>query len=122
MRQRRVILHRMLAAARSLALPPVRTAERCCKEDGNVKAIDQKWQKNGEDIAEFLSKANPNWPKATLADMMKMHLTTTTNEVMARLDKEWNEDVKAFDEVYDHILKMADALSDGIVKQFPDRF
>ena len=30
--------------------------------------------------------------------------------------------MKAFDAVYDHILHMADALSDGIVKQFPDKF
>ena len=45
-----------------------------------------------------------------------------TDELMARVDKKWNDDVKAFDAVYDHILKMADALSDGIVKQFPDKF
>jgi len=32
------------------------------------------------------------------------------------------ESGRAFDAVYDHILKMADALSDGIVKQFPQKF
>ena len=83
---------------------------------------DAKWHKNGEDIADFLSKANPNWPRATLVDMMNMHLSTTTNEVVARLSKNWDGDVKAFDAVYDHILKMSDALADGIVKQFPDKF
>jgi hypothetical protein len=30
--------------------------------------------------------------------------------------------VRAFDRVYDHILAMADALSLGIVKQFPEKF
>jgi hypothetical protein len=30
--------------------------------------------------------------------------------------------VRAYDKVYDHILMMADALSDGIVKQFPEKF
>jgi hypothetical protein len=30
--------------------------------------------------------------------------------------------VRAFDAVDDHILKMSDALSDGIVRQFPDKF
>jgi hypothetical protein len=83
---------------------------------------DAKWQQNGVEIADFLSKANPNWPRATLVDMMKKHLSTTTNEVVARLTKNWDEDVRAFDAVYDHILHMSDALADGIVKQFPDKF
>ncbi len=31
-------------------------------------------------------------------------------------------DIAAYDEVHRHILRMAHALSDGIVKQFPSRF
>jgi hypothetical protein len=53
---------------------------------------------------------------------MKTHLSTTTREVVARLNGKWDEDVAAFDEVYAHILAMADALSDGIIKQFPEKF
>jgi len=83
---------------------------------------DGRWQQNAVQIAEFLSKANPNWPKDALTDMMKKHLSTTTNEVVARLTKDWEADVRAFDEVYAHILHMADALSEGIVKQFPNKF
>lgn len=83
---------------------------------------DAKWRKNAADIAEFLSKANPNWPKATLTEMMNKHLAITTDEVVARLGKKWDEDVRAFDAVYDHILHMSDALADGIIKQFPDKF
>ncbi len=86
------------------------------------QAADAKWQQNGVAIADFLSKANPHWPRATLVDMMKMHLATTTNEVAARLNKNWDADVRAYDEVYRHILMMSDALSDGIVKQFPNKF
>jgi hypothetical protein len=81
-----------------------------------------KWQRNAEDIADFLSKANPNWPRAVLVTMMTMHLSTTTDEVVARLTKNWDADTKAFDAVYEHILAMADALSDGIIKQFPEKF
>ena len=83
---------------------------------------DAKWHQNASAIADFLSKANPNWPKATLLAMMNTHLSTTTDEVVARLTKNWDADVKAWDAVYDHILHMADALSDGIVKQFPAKF
>jgi hypothetical protein len=79
---------------------------------------DSRWQQNAMQIADFLSTANPN----TLADPMKQHLSTTTNEVVARLNKDWEADVRAFDEVYEHILHMADALSDGIVKQFANKF
>ena len=91
-------------------------------DQSKYQATDRKWQQNGDEIADFLSRANPNWPKATLAEMMRAHLSTTTKEVVARLHQKWDEDVRAFDEVYDHILKMADALSDGIIKQFPDKF
>jgi hypothetical protein len=85
-------------------------------------AADKRWKQNGVEIADFLSSANPNWPKAALASMMDTHLATTTREVVARLNKSWDEDVKAFDEVYTHLLHMADALSDGIIKQFPEKF
>jgi hypothetical protein len=83
---------------------------------------DKKWQANAEEISDFLSKANSNWSKEALFEMMKMHLSTTTRMVTLRLEKKWDDDVKAFDEVYACILQMADMLSDGIIKQFPDRF
>lgn len=83
---------------------------------------DARWQQNAVQIADFLSKANPNWPRATLLDLMKMHLSTTTSEVVARLNKNWEEDVRAFDTVYDHILKMSDAIAEGIIKQHPEKF
>jgi hypothetical protein len=83
---------------------------------------DSRWQQNAVQIADFLSKANPHWPRETLVSMMKMHLSTTTNEVVARLNKNWDEDVRAYDTVYEHILKMSDAIADGIVRQFPEKF
>lgn len=83
---------------------------------------DANWQRNGDEIAAFLSSANPHWPRAALADMMRQHLKTTADEVVARLTRNWDADVRAFDAVYEHILMMSDALSDGIVKQFPDKF
>lgn len=91
-------------------------------DKASQQKADAQWHRNAEAIADFLSKANPNWPRATLVSMMNVHLSTTTDEVVARLTKNWDADVRAFDRVYDHILMMADALSDGIIKQFPDKF
>ena len=104
----------------SIAVDVIKAAKAGDKA-GQQKA-DARWQQNAEQIADFLSKANPNWPRATLADLMKRHLSTTTDEFVARLHKDWDADVRAFDAVYEHILHMSDALSDGIVRQFPDRF
>ncbi|HUF48936.1 MAG TPA: hypothetical protein VMM93_14050 [Vicinamibacterales bacterium] len=97
------------------------TAARTGNTSGQAEA-DARWQQNGVDIADFLSEANPNWPRAALVDMMKTHLSTTTAEVVARLGGNWDADVRAFDEAYRHILMMSDTLADGIVEQFPDRF
>lgn len=83
---------------------------------------DAKWHQNATQIADFLGKANPHWPRPALVDMMNKHLSTTTDEVVARLTKNWDADAQAFDAVYAHILHMSDALADGIVKQFPDKF
>jgi hypothetical protein len=92
---------------------------------GNTEKFEKanaEWKRNAADISDYLSKANPNWPKDALVDMMNGHLSTTIDEVQARLDKDWEADVKAYEEVYEHILAMADTLSEGIIKQFPDKF
>jgi phage/plasmid-associated DNA primase len=104
----------------SIAVDLIRAAK--AGDKGAQQQAAAKWHRNGEEIADFLSKANPHWPRTTLVEMMNMHLATTTNEVVARLTKNWDDDVKAFDAVYTHILKMSDALSDGIVQQFPLKF
>jgi hypothetical protein len=89
------------------------------------KALDdanKRWFDNSDEISAFLSKANPNWKLDDMKRMMHDHLKFTTEEAMARKNKKYSEDVKAFDKVHEEILRMSDMLSDGIVKQFPDKF
>jgi hypothetical protein len=86
-----------------------------------LKAQQKKWTQNADDIAAFLSKANPNWPEADLKAMLHEHLALTTDEVVGRLKKDWAADIAAYDKGHQHILKMADALSEGIAKQFPEK-
>jgi hypothetical protein len=113
-------LTKLLKEHISIAVDLIKAAK--AGDKANQQQADTKWHQNATAIADFLSKANPNWPRATLVDMMNKHLSTTTDEVVARLTKKWDDDVRAFDAVYDHILHMSDALADGIVKQFPDKF
>ena len=54
--------------------------------------------------------------------MLFEHLRLTTAEAVARLQGDWTADVTSYDRIHLHALGMADALSTGIVKQFPRRF
>lgn len=90
-------------------------------DNAKVADADKRWHDNAADIATFLSGANPNWPRATLLAMLNEHLAVTTQEATARIQKNWNADVAAFDSVYTQAMHMADALTDGIIKQFPDK-
>ena len=85
-------------------------------------AAEMAWTQNADQIAAFLAGANPHWPEATLKDLMHTHLATTKDELVARYTKNYTADVQAYDVVYNHILMMSDALSDGIVTQFPAMF
>jgi hypothetical protein len=87
-----------------------------------VSAQQARWQSNADEIAAFLSSANPSWKPAAMKAMMRSHLRLTTNEVVARLSKDWSADVRAYDRIHVQILHMADMLSEGIVDQFPGRF
>jgi len=81
------------------------------------------WYANGNDIADFLSGANPrNWPRGEMRTMMKTHLDETLKEAVDRLNGRFDADVRDYDAVHRSILEMADMLSDGIVAQFPSRF
>ncbi|MFL0268148.1 glycosyltransferase [Candidatus Clostridium radicumherbarum] len=80
------------------------------------------WYENADKIASFLSSANPNWSKPVLQEMLYKHLQLTAAEAVSRLNKNWDADIAAFDKGYTHILNFADVLSDGVVKQFPDKF
>jgi hypothetical protein len=82
---------------------------------------DKRWHANAEEIAEFLSKANPNWTKAALQSMLNEHLALTTREAVDRLKMNWTDDIQAFDGIFSQAMMMADALTDGIAKQFPTK-
>jgi hypothetical protein len=93
---------------------------------GDQALIEQRsaeWYRNGNEIADFLHDANPrHWSQKAMRRMMKGHLDQTLSEAVNRLTGKYDADVRDYDHIHTHILKMADALTNGIVKQFPKKF
>ena len=82
-----------------------------------------RWYANADNIAEFLHAANPrHWPLEEMKAMMKEHLDLTLEEAVAYLQGDYEASIAAYDEVHLQALEMADMLSTGIIKQFPNKF
>ena len=95
------------------------------KANDSAKVADasKRWYANADEIAAFLSGANPkSWPPAEMKQMMREHLDLTTAEVVAHLKGNWPEDVAAYDKIHTQILQMADMLTNGIINQYPAKF
>lgn len=83
----------------------------------------ERWYANADDIAEFLNAANPkHWPLEEMKAMMREHLDLTLEEAVAYLEGDYEASVVAYDKVHLQALEMADMLSMGIIKQFPNKF
>jgi hypothetical protein len=82
-----------------------------------------RWYANANDIADFLSAANPRfWPNATMRADMKTHLDQTLTEAADELAGDYAASVADYEPVHHHILALADTLSRGIIGQFPSHF
>lgn len=90
------------------------------KED--LDKYNKLWYENADQIADFLSSANPNYSNKVLKDMLHKHLQLVTDQAVARLHSDWKADIEAYDIGEDHMIKFSDILTDGIIKQFPNKF
>ena len=92
-------------------------------DSAGVEEANARWHDNANEIADFLSAANPsNWPQEEMREMMAEHLEWTLAEAVARLNADWDADLAAYDRIHRDILQMADMLSIGIINQFPGKF
>ncbi|MGG4199546.1 glycosyltransferase [Peribacillus frigoritolerans] len=90
--------------------------------DALVKQLNKEWYRNADEIAAFLSGANPYLKNEDLKNLLYIHLKFVTNDLTASLAKDWNARIVAIDEGVTHIILMADTISAGVIKQFPDKF
>lgn len=93
------------------------------KAGHNITQLVNTWYQNANAISMKMNQFNPKfWNLVATQDFWKMHLDLTLEEAVAHLSKDWAADVAAFDKIHVEALKMADFISSGIVKQFPNTF
>jgi hypothetical protein len=79
----------------------------------------EKWRRNGKDIAVALNKLNPtSWGLENLEKAMEEHLNGTLEEALKEFSKDYSASISLYDKVLQHLLHMADLLSEGIQSQF----
>jgi hypothetical protein len=114
-------LAKLLTEHIELAVPVLKAAQ--ANDKASLDAALANWYKNANEIADFLSAANPkNWPKSATEPALKMHITHTTQYAVNILKGEYGNSITGFEAALNHMLMLADILTDGIVKQFPEKF
>ncbi len=86
------------------------------------KAAVDALTKNGNEIAVFVSSANPNLPKSTVYALLTAHVGHHVAAINATAKKDWSAEADVWDPMVKQIYTLCDALADGIAKQFPDKF
>ena len=109
----------LMTAHLSLAAQLVTEA---AKGEPEAAATEKAWYQNAAEIASFLAAANPNLPESALVGLLTTHLALTKDEAVARITKDYDADVAAFDKILHQAIVMSDALAHGIITQFEPRF
>lgn len=101
---------------------PVLTAAQDGDTDGLETALDS-WYANAEDVAAFVSAAGPDaWPLSVTSPMLRGHIDSTVVYATALLENDFAAAIVEFDRAYDHMMMLSEALSAGIIAQFPEQF
>ena len=88
-------------------------------------AQDAAWKKlgaNAEEIAKFLSGANPNLPIDTLRGLLIAHGGHHVQQITQLRAKDYTGEAQTWESMKLHMYVIADALAGAIAKQFPAKF
>jgi len=87
-----------------------------------AQEIERRWYANADKIVELLSSINPYWHRESMRQMWYRHLAQVKEQAVTRLNGDYATSIAVYDEGEILILQMADELTRGIVKQFPQFF
>ena len=91
-------------------------------DDAKADAAFKDLLKNADEIAAFLGGANPNLPVDVLKGLLAAHGSHHVQQIKQFEAKQFDAEAKTWAAMTGHMYVIADALADGIAKQFPDKF
>ena len=86
------------------------------------KEATQALTSNAEDIAAFLSKANPYLPRDAVASLLLAHGGHHIQQIQQLKDRKYEAEAITWEEMKKHVYQVADATADALAKQFTKRF
>lgn len=94
------------------------------KAGDSVAAADaeKRWYANADEIAAFFGSINPYWSAQEWQKMLYDHLAMTKTEAVDLLTQKYEDGISIFELIEQEALMMADAMVQGLVKQFPQNF
>lgn len=92
------------------------------KKEKEAEVLKRQWYENADKMAKAFSNINPYYNEEDLRKMLYTHLDLTTQVVEMRLAGNYTADIKAFNEVEEEAMFMADYFVIGIMRQFPQNF
>lgn len=77
---------------------------------------------NAQELAKFLSSANPNLPMDAVLGMLLAHGGHHILQIQELKAGQYGDEAKTWNAMKLHMFAIADALTNAIAKQFPDKF
>jgi hypothetical protein len=84
--------------------------------------IDSVWASNGEEFVDELCARNLSWAREELVFKWDLVRSLTRRDLAARLEPNFDHDVDLFDQLLTANISFGDVVTDGILRQFADRF
>ncbi len=97
---------------------------KAAKANDSAAAADaeKRWYANADQIAAFLGSINPYWSAQEWQKMLYNHLAMTKTEAVDILTQKYADGINVFENIEKEALEMADMMTQGIVRQFPQYF
>ena len=90
-------------------------------QNSDVGAIEQAREalnKNTNDLADVLSRANRYWDKPTLQILFQVLVESNENQIAGIVEGNSDREVAAYDQFIEQVYNISDELTYGIIRQF----